>query len=75
MANERDAPDEDDAGGALIAAMLSVIERTHGPLNEAARQQLREGLRRAQSASAALYAYPLSNADEPGTIFRPFRAD
>lgn len=60
---------------ALAQAMLGVVEQMHGPLAEAAREQLREGLRRQQAISAALYAHPLTNADEPGTIFRPFRAD
>lgn len=60
---------------ALVEAMLGVVEQTHGPLGEAARERLRDQLRRTRAASAALYAYPLTNADEPATIFRPFRAD
>ncbi|GEM_PF-2146278 len=72
MADEQQA---DEAEAALVSAMLGMVEQTHGPLDEAAREQLRESLRRTRSAASALYAYPLSNADEPGTIFRPFRAD
>jgi len=67
--------DVEQREAALVEAMLGVVEQTHGPQDEAAREQLREQLRRARGASAALYAYPLSNANEPGVIFRPFRAD
>jgi hypothetical protein len=67
--------DAEQREAALVEAMLGVVEQTHGPLDGAAREQIREQLRRARGASAALYAYPLTNADEPATIFRPFRAD
>jgi hypothetical protein len=70
---ERSVTEQREA--ALVEAMLGVVEQTHGPLDEAAREQLREQLRRTRAASTALYAYPLSNADEPAPIFRPFRAD
>ncbi|HLZ69993.1 MAG TPA: AtzG-like protein [Dehalococcoidia bacterium] len=70
-----EAQQSDDREAALVEAMLGVVEQTHGPLDEAAREQLREGLKRTRAAAAALYAYPLSNADEPGTVFHPLRAD
>jgi hypothetical protein len=57
----------------LAEALLAVVEQTHGPLDDAARDQLREGLRRTRGATTALYAYPLTNADEPAPNFVPFR--
>ena len=60
---------------ALVEALLGVVEQLHGPLDDERREQLRGGLQRSRGAAAALYAYPLTNADEPTTIFRPFRAD
>ncbi len=67
--------DAEQREAALVEAMLGVVEQMHGPQDEAAREQLREQLRRARGAAAALCAYPLTNADEPSVIFRPYRAD
>ncbi|MHB8575355.1 MAG: hypothetical protein ACYDCQ_08490 [Dehalococcoidia bacterium] len=59
----------------LIDALLQVVEQIHRPLAEAEREQLRSAIALGRQASAALMAYPLSNADEPDPIFAAYRAD
>ncbi len=79
----------DDAGGppvhagsaassATIAALLDLVQATYRPdaaLSDGERERLQTSIGHMQAASAAMHAYPLTNADEPDPIFAAFRAE
>lgn len=56
-------------------ALMALIEKSFRPLAEDEAEALRASLAQAHQATAALYAHPLTNADEPGTSFAAYRAD
>ena len=75
-------PDEaqtDRAPGAdepLVDALLGVvIARYGGRIGPEQIGRLRESVRGLREAAAALYAYPLTNADEPDQVFAAYRGE
>lgn len=68
---EPDAPDSE-----LVEATLGVVRRQlrYG-LDDEQQTGVRESIERHQRLAATLRAYPLANADEPGFVFRPYRAE
>ncbi len=80
---------DDDAGGpsvqagptvppATISALLDLVQATYRPgsaLTDTERERLQTTIGHMQAASAAIHAYPLTNADEPDPIFSAFRAE
>ena len=63
-ASEEEAP--------AVAPLLAALEAEFGErLDEAARAGVRRRLAELLKSASALAAYPLANADEPGTVFNP----
>lgn len=56
-------------------ALLALIEGSFRALSEEEREVLRTSLALGHQANAALFAYPLTNADEPDVGFAAYRAD
>ncbi len=79
----------DDAGGPpvqdgaatptpTITALVDVVQAIYRPgaaLSDSERERLQTAIGHMQAASAAMRAYPLTNADEPDPIFAAFRAE
>lgn len=78
----------DDSGGATpqaappeapppaaLDALTEVVQKTYRPLAGEEQERVRTVITALQQASAALAAYPLTNADEPDPIFSVYRAD
>ncbi len=83
-ARTRTKPSVSDAGRPAVAApepspaadaQLALIERSFRPLSDDEREALRSSLALAHQANAALYAYPLTNADEPDVGFAAYRVE
>jgi hypothetical protein len=77
-------PDISDAGGQppsppepppTADALLALIEKSYRPLSEEESAALRTSIALTHQASAALFAFRLTNADEPDIGFAAFRAD
>ena len=68
-------PAPDDMAARVIEALraqaLGALDYT---LDEEGDAAVRKGVTRLHGAAAALRAVPLTNADEPGFIFRPYCA-
>ena len=56
-------------------ALLQLIQQTYRPLDSAEQERVRTAIGAMQQAAAAMYAYPLTNADEPAPIFMAYRSD
>lgn len=57
---------------ALVAAVQAVYG---GRISEEQMARVRDGVKGLREAAAALYAYPLTNADEPDPIFAAYREE
>ena len=56
----------------VVAPLLAALEAEFGDrLDEAAREGVRRRLADLLKSAVAVAAYPLVNADEPGTVFNP----
>ena len=68
-------PDSTDQGpDAAVAPRLAAIEaRFNERLDDAQREQVRRAIERQVTLAARLRRRPLSNADEPEIVFRPYR--
>jgi hypothetical protein len=65
-----------NADAAVIEARLADLSARCGDRwSEAEREQIRGRIARTLRLSAALRRIPLTNADEPGNRFAPFRGD
>lgn len=59
-----------------IDAIVARINAVHGRhILTDAEERIRAGVTGLREAAAALYAVPLTNADEPGTLFRVYRGE
>ena len=66
QAEEQPSPPE-------VAPLLAVLEAQFGEqLGDEGRERARKQLGTMLTSMAAVAAYPLANADEPGFVFNPF---
>jgi hypothetical protein len=70
-------PGQQPARGPLVDRWLELVARHYPqrPFDAAALAEIRSDLELQLANSRALSAYPLTNADGPGFLFRAFRAD
>ena len=72
--SEPEPPPEEEAPA--VAPLLAALEAEFGDrLDEAARAGVRRRLAELLYSASALAAYPLANADEPGTVFKPLTGE
>jgi len=68
---------DDSKAPSQVERMLDLIRQQYPDprLDEAGIAEIREELEAQRARSARLSAFPLTNADEPGFVFRAFRAE
>lgn len=66
-------PQTDDRRLDAFVALITTVHGEHITAEHAPR--LRDAARALREAIAELYAYPLTNADEPDPVFAAYRAD
>jgi hypothetical protein len=60
----------DPAADARVEAMIGLVTARYGDrITPEQMERVREGVKGLSDAMAALYAYPLTNADEPDATF------
>lgn len=59
----------------LEALVASITAAYGGRISQEQMQRVRDGVQGLREAAAALYAYPLTNADEPDPIFAAYRGE
>ncbi|MER3439174.1 MAG: hypothetical protein C4346_17175 [Chloroflexota bacterium] len=71
-----ETPAEDPRHTPIIEAQLAeIVARFGDQLNEGQRAEIRARLARGMKLAETLRTVPLTNADEPGIVFVPYRLD
>ncbi len=61
---------------ARVEALIAVVRAVYGErISEEQMERVRDGVKGLRDVAAALYAYPLTNADEPDPIFAAYRGE
>lgn len=64
-----------DSSSSIDLLVQLVLTHYPTPLTTSQSTVIREGISRLEQTARTLRAYPLDNADEPLTVFHPYRAE